>query len=564
MNKTIKFKIINKNDIFKTTIAINNLAHTNLLQLLQTNKIPITPLCQGNGTCGKCKVKFVNVAAPITDYDLNLLSQAELTDGVRLACKCNLNDLYKTILEKDLIKKELIIETMDYTEENIAVENIKYNSNANTILENATHTSVFSKNYFLAIDIGTTTIAMALVDSKTGEVCNTYSSLNHQRKYGADVISRILASTSGKQEELKQLIESDLVAGISEFGNISISRIIIAGNTTMIHLLMGYSCEGLGKFPFNSEHLEQIECSLSDCISTLPIQNTEFSSAYAINMATPVTILPSISAFVGGDIVAGLMACDLFQTEELNLLIDLGTNGEMVLGNKQRVLVTSTAAGPAFEGGNIVCGTASIPGSISMVKIQNQRTILKTIQNKMPPIGICGTGLLSVVTELLKNKLIDRDGLLKPPYYHHGFPLWTFENGEKISLYQKDIREFQMAKSAIRAGIDILLKEFPCTESQIEHVYIAGGFGTNLSKTDALTTGLLPKEFDKKITTIGNGCMAGLVKYGISQSNSKLNTNTISSSNNQNIQNLMKRTKTIYLSENNLFQELYLKYMNFE
>ena len=98
MNKTIKFKIISKNDIFKTDIAINNLAHTNLLQLLQTNSIPITPLCQGNGTCGKCKVKFVNVAAPITDYDLNLLSQAELTDGVRLACKCNLNDLYKTIL----------------------------------------------------------------------------------------------------------------------------------------------------------------------------------------------------------------------------------------------------------------------------------------------------------------------------------------------------------------------------------------------------------------------------------------------------------------------------------
>lgn len=584
----------------------------NLMELLQENNISIANHCRGNGTCGKCKVKVVSGYLPITEADKRKLTEYELKQGIRLACKAvvgketeekkgkeidedkiYVNKTYenKTYVEE---KETLIIEIIGEQEEDIVIEAISREKvvtefEEKSRLENKEikmkmkqtedrQTEEEQTKYFLAVDIGTTTIAMALINEETGKVCDVYTSLNHQRKYGADVISRIVAANDGKAEELKKLVEEDLRKGINALIEaeyeiksgldsnrndknvtdkmICLNRIIIAGNVTMIHLLMGYSCETLGKYPFRSEHLEQIECKLKDCIS-FDAENGMWNDCMISNKNkiyqkyknTSVTIFPGISAFVGGDIVAGVVACGGFEKEELSLLLDLGTNGEMVLGNKNRILTASAAAGPAFEGGNIVCGTASIPGAICQVKIQNQRAVVKTIKNKIPPVGICGTGLVSVIAQLKDHQLVNEDGVLKPPYDEKGFPLWVFENGEKIALYQKDIREFQMAKAAIRAGIEMLMEEYGCVAGKIKNVYIAGGFGTAINIEDILTIKMVPEEFRSKISIIGNSALQGAICYGKDITARKQ------------IENICHKSENIMLSQNLKFQKKYMEYM---
>lgn len=560
MRKKMQMVVVKNSDVkknYEQKLYIDE-QFPNLLQVLQENKLSVLHICNGNGTCGKCKIKLVSGNLPITETDKRILSKEELDQGTRLACKVKTKDIFEMNADN-----ELVLELMEENEENIVVETIE-------IIENTKQDSITDKQtekkYFVAIDIGTTTIAMALVDEETGEVCNTYTSLNHQRKYGADVLSRISAANSGKAEELKRLIEDDLWKGVYKLicsvdeNNINsdidkngevltnirkISRLVICGNTTMIHLFMGYSCEFLGKYPFHSEYLAGIEDTFK---------------------GIPFTILPGISTFVGSDVMAGILVCPGFETEKINLLIDLGTNGEMVLGNNEKILVASTAAGPAFEGGNIICGMASVPGSICQVKIQKQRAVVKTIQNELPPKGICGTGLISAVAKLLENHLLDEQGLLKMPYQKAGYPLWTFENGEKIAVYQQDIREFQMAKSAIRAGIDILLEEYGCTASEIEHIYLAGGFGTNLSWEKAIITGILPKEFSAKIKCMGNLALKGTVLTGREKAKEAAKgcfgkSNKYSTD--KKIKEIVKRTQNISLAENCLFHEKYMEYLNF-
>lgn len=534
--KKVKVKLKNK----IVELKIKESCEQNLLEVLQENNIMVTNLCLGNGTCGKCKVKVLSGELPITEADKKKLTGQELTQGIRLACKVSVKQIRET--------EELYLEIVGENEEEIVVEGVngKETTSAHSKKKKSGNIDVDKiagedDRYFIAIDIGTTTIAMALVNEKTKEICDTYVSLNHQRKFGADVISRIVAANDGKGEELKRLIEKDLWNGIEQLiENRLVSRIVMAGNTTMIHLLMGYSCQSLGKHPFISKHLEQIECRLEDCIS---VDRANFLKK------TPVTILPGISAFVGGDIVAGLLKCPEFENHKPCLLLDLGTNGEMVLGTKERMVVASTAAGPAFEGGNITCGTAGIPGSICQVKIENLRAVVKTIKSQMPPIGICGTGLISAIARLLENHLIDENGNLKYPFREQGFPLWIQSREEKIALYQTDIRQFQMAKSAIRAGIDVLMKEYGCTAEDINCVYLAGGMGVHLLEEDAICTGILPKEFKGKIIYIGNGSLQGAIELGMGRK-------TL-------VEDIRKNVTHISLAEKEMFQGKYLEYMNF-
>ena len=518
-----------------------------------------------------------------------------------------LHNCLRKILRKIFTKKvcrtepeELRIEIIGQSEEDIVAEglreekkseiykkeNIQNLCEQEKLKREQQNDEVKSENVcFIAIDIGTTTIAMALVSEETGEILDTYSSLNHQRKYGADVISRIMASKEGKAEELKQLIEEDLWLGIKKLlqsrernesnekvnsgekkitnekciqgKNINLSKIILAGNTTMIHLLMGYSCETLGKYPFVSEHLGQIQCTLKECIGVFgdyesrmdKIVEEEEKKRFCEYENVSVIIFPGISTFVGGDIVADILACEEFETEGLCLLLDLGTNGEMALGNKHKLLTTSTAAGPAFEGGNITCGTASIPGSICQVKIQNRKAVVRTIKNEMPPVGICGTGLISAVAQLKKNQLISEDGALKMPFDKKGFPLWTFENGETIVLLQKDIREFQMAKSAIRAGIEILAQEYGCTLADVKKVFIAGGFGKAFNIEDMIITGILPEEWKDRIKVIGNGVLQGILKLAVQDGLIKY------------MEEICQRAEHLSLAQKERFQIKYIEYM---
>lgn len=551
----MKLTVLSENN----ELDIDFLQEKNLLAILQDNNAFVSNSCNGNGTCGKCKVKVVTGKLPVTEADRRIVSEEELEQGIRLACKA--------IIDENSEEK-ICIELIGSTEENIIIETVEHNTiNSN---EKVTLNSK-NQNYFIAIDIGTTTIAMALVDCTTGEVCDTYASVNHQRKYGTDVISRIMVANEGKGRELKQIIEEDFWRGIfcflDKLGNASktkknswekdaeknISGIVIAGNTTMIHLLMGYSCESLGKYPFTSEYLEGAEYKLKECIGFGQKQSAEW--VYDI----PVLLMPGISAFVGSDITAGLRACPGFKSEDLNLFLDLGTNGEMVLGNKNRMLATSVAAGPAFEGGNISCGTASIPGSISRVKISNRKAIIGTIDKKMPPIGICGSGLISVVAQLLQEKLLDFHGNLLYPFEKEGFPLWTFPDGHRLTLSQRDVRQFQMAKSAVRSGIEILMQEYGCQTEDIQEVYLAGGFGTNLLEEDVIISGILPEEWKGKIRFLGNTALQGAVKVG----NDKFRNTGNKHIRDAKQADILKKVSSITLADKKEFQEIYMNNLDF-
>ncbi len=395
-------------------------------------------------------------------------------------------------------------------------------------------------SYAIAIDLGTTTLAFSLVDMVSKQIPHTVTKLNSQRKYGADVLSRIQASVDGKQEELRACIQKDLREGIDELLKecriMDIDHIAISGNTTMIHLLMGYDCSTLGVYPFAPVNTELISETAEEIIG--------FKQPGA---EIKTTILSSISAFIGGDIVAGLYALDFASNKEISLFLDLGTNGEIALGNCDRILTTSVAAGPAFEGGNISCGTGSVAGAICAVEINRNDVSdikLNTIHN-VPPCGICGTGVIETVAELLKCGLIDETGLLADEYFDTGFPLTNEQ--EPIIFTQQDIRQFQLAKAAVRTGIEVLTKEYGITMDEIDKVYIAGGFGYHLNINKAASIGLIPPELTTKATAAGNTSLAGAVKY-LGDTNAS-----------DTIQRIKNASEDIILANDSDFQELYLK-----
>jgi len=394
--------------------------------------------------------------------------------------------------------------------------------------------------YAIAIDLGTTTLAFSLVDIVSKKILHTVTMLNSQRKYGADVLSRIQASVDGKKEELRACIQKDLREGIDEllkeYRIIDIDHVVISGNTTMIHLLMGYDCSTLGIYPFAPVNTELISGTAEEIIGYKQ-PGAEIKT----------TILPSVSAFIGGDIVAGLYALDFASNKEISLFVDLGTNGEIALGNCDRILTTSVAAGPAFEGGNISCGTGSVAGAICAVEINRNDVSdikLNTIHN-VPPCGICGTGVIETVAELLKCGLIDETGLLVDEYFETGFPLTNEQ--EPIIFTQQDIRQFQLAKAAVRTGIEVLTKEYGIIMDEIDKVYIAGGFGYHLNVAKAASIGLIPPELTTKATAAGNTSLAGAVKY-LGDTNAS-----------DTIQRIKNASEDIILANDSDFQEVYLK-----
>ena len=352
----------------------------NLLDWLREREHYIPAYCGGKGICGKCKVRFVSNPPEPTENEKKFFSPEELEEGWRLACVTE-------------VAGEGQIELPMAGEEEIEVETgFRGLKEANPQIDSETT----DQNHFVvAVDIGTTTLAASLVDQKTKKVIKTVTSVNHQRMYGADVISRIEAANRGEGDGLQKLILKDLEYLLQ---NLEVpmerTQLIISGNTTMEHLLQGYSCKTLGVAPYTP-----VDISLH-----------EYKN---------MTILPGISTYVGADIVSGIVACGMNRSEKVSILVDVGTNGEMAIGNKDRILVASTAAGPAFEGGNIKCGVAGVPGAIASVNIENDKINLKTIGDK-EAIGICGSGVVEITYELKKNKIIDETGLMVDAYFDDG------------------------------------------------------------------------------------------------------------------------------------------------
>ena len=506
-----------------------------LLKALLAQEIYVSAACGGKGTCGKCKIKVVSGELEITSSDRAKFSEKELEQGYRLACKaypksaCTIR-----IVSGDEADFEVVSEI---------VQGINQLSHQDKMIGKTDEISEQTEDqYAFAIDIGTTTVAISLVSLNKKQIIKTYTTINKQRAYGADVISRMKASMEGKKEELRQSIQKDLLEGIkslveeNQVEKSKISRIAIAGNTTMGHLLLGYSCETLGVYPFTPVNIDRIELPFAE------VFDDDYLTAHVI-------LLPGITTFVGGDIVAGLLTCEFDKNEKPYLLIDLGTNGEMAIGNKDKILVASTAAGPAFEGGNISCGVGSIAGAICGVRI-GESTTFDTIGQK-PPIGICGTGVIELASELLKAELIDETGLLCEEYFDSGYILAKDNLGNDISLTQRDIRELQMAKSAIRAGAETLMKRFGVKYDEIDQVYLAGGFGYKVNLEKAINIGLLPEELNGKIIAIGNSSLSGAVNYLVDEEAPKR------------MDHIKALSSEVHLSNDADFNDLYIEFMAF-
>ncbi len=308
-------------------------------------------------------------------------------------------------------------------------------------------------------DIGTTTIAMLLL-GPDGSLSDKYVTVNPQVAYGADVISRIRAAEDGeKAAEMRKTVCEALERGLAEFrgrltGQESL-RLILAANTTMAYLLMGWDTAELGRAPF--------------CASRLDCAETEIAGV-------PCFVFPGMSAFVGGDITAGIYACGMAEAEEIQLFIDLGTNGELALGNRERRIACATAAGPAFEGG---AGR-----------------------------GVWGADMVSLLAALRRENLLDETGLLAEEYFETGV------RAGNVLVTQEAVRGIQLAKAAVASGIEVLLEKYGIDMRQVDRVVLAGGFGYFLNPADAAEIGLLPPKLAEKAFAGGNTALAGAVRAG--------------------------------------------------
>ena len=503
---------------------------------LREHGIAMDYICGGKGICGKCAVRVLEGKAEPSVADCAFFSEEQLAQGYRLACQMHITeDILLEIPQEHLQQRKNgpkmqvagiqtyheVADTFGNAQEDAAEQTYSHAK------EDATEQA-----YGVAIDLGTTTIGFALVDLRTKEVCRTQSRLNTQRSYGADVLSRIQSANEGHAKELQACVTKDLREGVVQLcGDLltkkAIKHIVISGNTTMCHLLRGYSCKTLGVAPFIPSHLTLEQWKEDDI---------------------EITIFPGASSFVGGDIVSGIYA--ISDEKEPWMLLDFGTNGEMVLWTGKRLFATAAAAGPAFEGGNITCGCASVPGAISSVMIAGCHSHTKTIGG-IPAIGICGSGLLEAISGMRKAGLLDENGTFIENLRSDGFVLQTPGSKKEIILTQEDIRQFQMAKSAIAVGQKTLLKAAGRKASDMKHVYLAGGMGSFLNVRAAVAVGLLQKEFLPVAKAVGNTSLQGAITYLLKQTKTET----------KKLEEIAKQIRVLSLAETPGFEEDYIMHM---
>ena len=425
--------------------------------------------CSGNGSCGKCKVRFLKSAPLPTAGERALLSADELRAGVRLACRHAVSMGTELVIEAEAAAIPDVVGVLpDQDQIDPAADGTAVLQTADTgyeaVSRETENSLAFGEGFlsgepepvFAAVDIGTTTIAMRGMCG-TKEV-GAYAALNPQRAYGADVVSRISAGMQGHACEMRQQICGCLADGlrlIKEQCGRAPAYMVVAANTVMVHLLCGDSIEPLSAFPFEPVNIRPQQIVVA---------------------GIPAYIICGISAFVGGDIVSGMAAMGLHKAGDLQLFIDLGTNGEIVLGKQGKFLCTATAAGPAFEGNSSA--------------------------------DLMGADLIRVAADLLNEGVMDAQGLLKEPYFSEGID----RAGAHIT--QESIRELQKAKAAVAAGIELLLERYGAAAKEVSSVLLAGGFGYYLDPDAAIRIGLLSDVFAGKIRAVGNTALKGACLLG--------------------------------------------------
>jgi uncharacterized 2Fe-2S/4Fe-4S cluster protein (DUF4445 family) len=433
-----------------------------LLAALAGAGIALAAPCGGRGICGKCGVRLT--AGEIRGATPD-------SSGLFLACRgIPLTDISISLLS---VEGPVLNEV--------------------SLLDASPASGEIPRRGGVALDIGTTTLSAALVDQDTGRLLETYSLLNDQKAFGADVMNRIGAAKNGKTRDLFTLVnrqtETILRYFIDKWKLPKIEKLSVSGNTTMLHLFTNTDPSAMGEVPFTPVFLGE----------------REFKGGDLSLSAEVVTLLPSISAFIGSDIVAGLAALDILRGGNNTLMIDIGTNGEMALFHDGTLYGCSTAAGPAFEGAEISCGIGSVRGAINKIELSDGKVSFTTIGNA-PPLGICGCGLIDGIALMRSTGIIDETGLLADDY-SEGF---TITGG--ISISNRDVRQYQLAKSAIMSGIKILCKNAGIAVTDVGAVFIAGGLGFFIDKQNAVTAGLLPEPFADKITSSGNLSLQGAIK----------------------------------------------------
>lgn len=492
---------------------------------IQSQGTALAMPCGGKGMCGKCRVRVVRGRLPVTPEDKRIFSEAQLAQGWRLACKAVTREAAEIVVpvQEQQGFSALAAEAADEGALSLAADH----------------------DYGLAVDIGTTTLAAALVDCTDGKILATATAVNSQRSFGADVVSRIGAACHGKGKALQKAVRRDLTRLMKQLlkdhpGTAARCRqMAIAANTTMLHLLMGWPCDGLGDWPFHPVSLGGKTYRAQEVLGPQsPLADAT------------VTLLPGMSTYVGADITAGIWQCGLASSDDVSLFVDLGTNGEMVLGNKDQRFIASAPAGPALEGGKLTWGTGSVPGAICGVRIERGRAKVRTIDHTVP-VGICGTGILEAVAGLVREGLVDETGKLVEPYFHKGFPLASTLDYQRITLSQQDIREIQMAKSAIRAGIESLIERSGISRQRVHQVFLAGGFGYYLDPQKAAVIGLLPADLAERTTAVGNTSLKGAIG---------LLTGAVTL---EELQAIAAGAEEIVLGNDEAFQRLYIDYLNF-
>ena len=515
-----------------------------LLQTLLARGVFVDNPCNGTGVCGKCKVRVLGseeekngAVSEMTETERRLLKPEEIVGGVRLSCMTKVyGDIQVELLQKERRHRVLTGGYMPQFEQD-----------------------AFDGGYGVAVDIGTTTVAMALIDLATGEEVADASDINAQKHFGLDVLTRITYEydhgESGIRELQKAIVDSlngmlDEMCGKVDAGAVKASgngeaakscrgeirEIVVAANCTMTHMLLGVDARSIGRAPY-TPMFKEAQVRLA---SEIRLRAAEDTMVYC---------LPQVSSYIGADIVAGAYVCEMEKQTGNVLFIDIGTNGEIVLASGGKLLSCSCAAGPALEGMNISCGMRAADGAIEDIRMKADGVEIDVIGGG-EPVGLCGSGILAAVRELIKNGFLKKTGAFaqvealteddwrknvlrneaaadmnqngagEPDAVGAGKSartvkreavIWADRNSEQkeVLVTQDDVRQVQLAKGAILSGFTALLKKAGITMEELDQVLIAGQFGAHLPAESLVGVGILPTEVKEKIVYVGNSSKTG-------------------------------------------------------
>ena len=503
---TIVFKIENSADV-----KVRAEQGENLLELARRSGVAIDAPCAGNGTCGKCRVKLISGALETEDNPH--LSQEDYDAQWRLACQSSVHGdaVIWVPMSASAFRNNIKTADLSSPEELARYEEATAQIFATDIDMGCAETGVG-----VAVDIGTTTVTAAMLDLQTGHVLAKASMGNGQIRFGADVINRIIQQSKPggvgrlrhavREETLIPIFES-LCRGAGKKPE-EISRVVIAGNTTMEHLFVGADAQTIRLEPYVPEFLELHG-------------KTAGELGIPAKADAPVIFAPNAGSYVGGDISAGVLPSMLWHSGVMTLFIDLGTNGELVFGNEDYMLCCACSAGPAFEGGDISCGMRATRGAVDSCTIdpETMEPTLSLIDGDKP-MGLCGSGLISMISELFRCGIINAQGKFiregrRVRYDSYGGAAYVLAfadesaTGSDITLNESDLDNFIRAKAAIFSAIRTMLKSLDMTVDDIDRIIIAGGIGSGIDIGKAISIGMLPRQPLEKYSDIGNSSLTG-------------------------------------------------------